>query len=185
MQKKACASPRGSCLRATLRTPFETSRKKAVSRPAEVPKPQPHSVSAAPMVPPNAASIRQVLQKAGLSSVSTQSTHRHDQTRKATSQDGVATPLELDSEHTTRDLPSPQTPTESQMTTLVRPTAQRSMTVSLAKATARPERSRTMPLPSTSYTAASPSGNVTSTSISHSHPTHHGEISLVSCLLFG
>lgn len=99
-------------------------------------------------------------------------------------------PLRLDGEHTTRDpgFPSPQTPKESQMTTLVRPAVQRSTTVSLDMATAEPglpERSRTVPLPSTSYTATSLSGNVTSTSIPHSHPTHPGEITLVPSLLFG
>src|SRR6266702_2268473 len=152
-------------------------RKKAVSRPAEIPKPQ---TSAVP------ASIRQVSQKPDLSSVPTQSTHLHDQTRKTTSRDGVAVPLKHDGERTTRDFgfPSPQTPTESQMTTLVRPTVQHSMTVPLDMAAAIPEQWRTMPpLPSTSY-PVSPSGNVTSAIAAPSHPAHLREISLVPSLLF-
>ncbi|KAH9002805.1 hypothetical protein EDB86DRAFT_3073940 [Lactarius hatsudake] len=142
--------------RSTLRSPVETqSRKKAVPRPAEIPTPQTHSVSDAP------ASIRQVSQKP------TQSTHRDDQTRNTTSRDGVATPLKHDGGHPT----NPQTPTEPQTTTLVRPTVQQPTTISLDMAAAQPERSRTVPpLPSTSY-AASPSGNVTSTA-------HLREISL-------
>ncbi|KAH9065223.1 hypothetical protein EDB87DRAFT_1036306 [Lactarius vividus] len=146
----------------------------AVSRPAEIPTPRTHSVSDAP------ASGRQVSQKPDLSSVPTQSTHRDDQRRNTTSRNGVATPLKHDGGHTTRDLgfSNPQTPTEPQTTTLVRPTVRQPTTISLDTAAAQPERSRTMPPPpSTSYTAP-PSGNVTSTCISDSRPAHLRKISL-------
>ncbi|KAF8272778.1 hypothetical protein EI94DRAFT_1795779 [Lactarius quietus] len=124
----------------------------AVSRPLEVPKLQAHSVSPAPAFPPNPASIRQVSQKPDLSSVST-----HDQT---TSREGVAAPLKPDGEHATGDLALPGSQT---------PTVQRAMTVPSDMAATQPERSRTMPLPSTSYTA-SPLGNVASISVTESRP---------------
>ncbi|KAN0129505.1 hypothetical protein V8E53_012687 [Lactarius tabidus] len=140
----------------------------AVSRPPVVPKPQVHSASPAPAVSPNSSSIRQVSQQPDLSSVPTQSIHHHDQTRQSTSHDGVAAPLKPRDEQATRDLSltDPQTPT---MASSVWPAVQRSMTVSPEMAAAQPERSRTMPLPSTSY-MASPSGNVASTSVADSHP---------------
>lgn len=151
-------------------------QEKAVSRPPEVSKLQVHSVSPALAVSPNAASIRQILQKPDLSSVPTQSIHHHDQTRKSSSHDGVAASLKPHDEQATRDLSltDPQTPT---MTTFVRPTAQRPVTVQPDMTASQPERSRTMPLPSTSYTASA-SGKVASTSVADSHPVRLRENSL-------
>jgi hypothetical protein len=141
-----------------------------------------HSVSPALAVSPNAASIRQFLQKPDLSSVPTQSIHHHDQTRKSSSHDGVAASLKPHDEQATRDLSltDPQTPT---MTTFVRPTAQRPVTVQPDMTASQPERSRTMPLPSTSYTASA-SGKVASTSVADSHPVRLRENSLVWYLFF-
>ena len=147
-----------------------------------MPKLQVHSASPAPAAPPNAASIRQVSQNPDISSVQTQSTHRLDQTRQSTPHDGGAAPLKPDDEHAIRDrsLPDPQTPT---MTTLVRPIVQRSITVYPNVAVAQPERSRTMPLPSTSYTASA-SGNVAFTAVTASHPVRLRENSLVGTCFF-
>ena len=69
------------------------------------------------------------------------------------------------------------------MTTLVRPIVQRSMTVYPNVAVAQPERSRTMPLPSASYTVSA-SGNVASTAVTASHPVHLRENSLVGTCFF-
>lgn len=60
------------------------------------------------------------------------------------------------------------------MPTLVRPTVQHPVAVSLDMAAVKPEQSRTMPPPSTSY-APSPSGN---TFVPRSHPVHLRNISL-------
>jgi hypothetical protein len=142
-----------------------------------------HSASPAPAVSPNSASIRQVSQQPDLSSVPTQSIHHHDQTRQSTSHDGVAAPLKPHDEQATIDLSltDPQTPT---MASFVRTAVQRPMTVPPEMAAAQPERSRTMPLPSTSY-MASPSGNVASTSVADSHPAARlRENSLVRYLFF-
>ena len=139
-------------------------------------------MSPAPAVSPNAASIRQLSQKPDLLSAPTQSTHRHDQTRASTSREGgVTAPPKHDGGHA---LLGPQTPTESQMTTtFVRPTVQRSMTVSPDIVVVQPERSRTMPLPSTSYTATPSSNALVSDLVADSHPAHLREKnSLVPCL---
>lgn len=69
------------------------------------------------------------------------------------------------------------------MTTLVRPIVQRSMTVYPNVAVAQPERSRTMPLPSASYTVSA-SGNVASTAVTASHPVRLRENSLVGTCFF-
>ena len=141
-----------------------------------------HSALPAPAAPPNAASIRQVSQNPDISSVQTQSIHRLDQTRQSTPHDGGAAPLKPDDEQAIRDrsLPDPQMTT---MTTLVRPIVQRSMTVYPNVAVAQPERSRTVPLPSTSYTASA-SGNVASTAVTASHPVRLRENSLVGTYFF-
>ena len=122
----------------------------------------------------DAASFRQV---SDLSSIPTQSTHRHDQ---MTSREGVAT---HDGGQAIRDLdlPNPQTPTGSQTSNFVRPTVQRSMTVSPDIVEVQPERSRTMPLPSTSY-MNSPVGNVISDTVPDPHPARLRDNSLVPCL---
>jgi hypothetical protein len=131
-------------------------------------------VSPSPEASPDTASTRQV---SDLSSIPTQSTHRHDH---MTSQEGVAT---HDGGQAIRDLDLPdlQTPTESQMSNFVRPTVQRSMTVSPDIVEVQPERSRTMPLPSTSYMTSS-AGNVTSGSVPDPHPARLRDSSLVPCL---